>query len=89
MGSSSDLPGDAGQLAGAVSQWVRSTADVLRDVQHVLEAVQFGATTNPIDLVPKDLLPRVRECRAQAPTIEGVRAWLDVLLRDGDQDKTD
>ena len=88
MGSSSDLP-DAGQLAGAVSQWVRSTADVLRDVQHVLEVVQFGTTAIPIDLVPKDLLPRVRECRAQAPTVEGVRAWLDVMKRDKEQDKTD
>jgi hypothetical protein len=65
------------QVVGAVSRWVKETGELLQQVQRLLE----GAEIDPsgIALSPKDLLPRVRECRAQLPCADSIRAWVDSM----------
>jgi len=77
MAESSDLREGGAQVVGAVSTWVRETGELLQQLQRLLEGAELDPSI--IGLAPKDLLPRVRQCRAQIPCPESIRAWVDSM----------
>ena len=65
------------RVVGAVSTWVAETGELLGQIQRLLEGAQVDPSA--LGSAPKDLLPRVRQCRAQIPCADAIRAWVNSM----------
>ena len=77
MDETSNLRDDRAPWVGAVANWVIETGELLQQVQRMLEDAQVDPSS--LASAPRDLLPRVRQCRAQIPCPESIRAWVDSM----------
>ena len=64
-------------VSNEISKWIERTAELLCDVQAVLEHVQpDSAAPQPARDLLGCLPARLRQCRAQVPTPEMVQTWV-------------
>lgn len=66
---------EGADVVAAVRTWVAGTSQLLGDLQALLEGAQFNGT--PPDSAARELLPRVRQCRAQVPCGDAIRVWVN------------
>jgi hypothetical protein len=76
----SDLTGEVAEVSGAVSAWVEQVGRFLGVVQAALEQSRPREdATAEVRAVAGQLPALIRQCRAQVPSPEMIRTWVQTL----------